>query len=560
MSSDALIKCVAHKLKYHMNVVQREEGFCPSGNCFKYENPVVYPIPSVLLPHRLVKYPRKKRPSSSTLPENRISVLPQRKQRYSSISYYPHALVDKRRKERVVKIASKILVALGCYEDSDLRLSNSRKALPRIRKASSSLMNIHQRMQHFYDDSSEEEEEKISKNSDKELELNEDREKLDLTYNTENFSESRTDNDSCPSEKGNVSYGIDIKEEAVEKPTTSREKHVKLDAVTPYKKKISNGSLPPHINDILPEPYDILVESSTQTKPMDQPILQKPVCSEISSAPVTNYKIVVKTGNELGASTRAHVKIMLYGDEGRTKPIELLESKTNKIKFQKGKEDHFFVETVSVGHLEKIYIGHDRPELPYAWFLDQVTIFDLLQKWTYEFPCAQWFSGQGGDRRIYRNIALGNHYATSEDINNVPVDRIVKLLSETENSTNRSVDGDNNLETHYITAQYDQLCIGDSADEGDSFQESAKSNVSFTSEEYGSEKKVISVQNYVTVETQTGNVQNSSYLSTTDSSYSTSSRSKLSKSESKSKTTKSIRSKLSRSETSTENSSSPTFD
>lgn len=66
------------------------------------------------------------------------------------------------------------------------------------------------------------------------------------------------------------------------------------------------------------------------------------VNNEITSGSVTNYKIVVKTGNKLGASTRAQVKIVLYGDRGRSKPIDLLESKTNKIQFQKGKVNIFF--------------------------------------------------------------------------------------------------------------------------------------------------------------------------------------------------------------------------
>lgn len=58
---------------------------------------------------------------------------------------------------------------------------------------------------------------------------------------------------------------------------------------------------------------------------------------EITSGKETKYIVVVKTGNVLGASTRAQIKIILCGTEGKTGAISLLKSETNKIKFQKGK-------------------------------------------------------------------------------------------------------------------------------------------------------------------------------------------------------------------------------
>ncbi|XP_029636105.1 uncharacterized protein LOC115211626 isoform X1 [Octopus sinensis] len=562
MSSDALVKCVAYKLKYHMNVIQREDGFSPSGNCFKYQKPVVYPLPPSLLYLHDGDYSQKKRLSSCSSLENKDSVLSRRKQRYPNIPYYSPALVDKKRKERVVKIASKILVALGCYDGSGLQQANRHKLLPRIQKKNSNLLNIHQRMQHFYEDSSGEEE----SYSEKEYESTEQRENIDLTQQSDNDAECNRNSDSPVSERGRSCSGADFNHEdeivTAATPRILTEKHIKLHTeitVSTFKKKTSDGLPPPQINNILPEPYDVLIENSTQTdftESVDQNIHQQAVNNEITSGSVTNYKIVVKTGNELGASTRAQVKIVLYGDLGRTKSIDLLESKTNKIKFQKGKEDHFFVELFSVGHLEKIRIGHDRPELPYAWFLDQITIYDLQQKWTYEFPCAQWFSGQGGDRKTYRDL-LGPYCSTSEDIDNVPVDPLIQLLSETEKNAEKNPNTNNTSDSNYITL-YDKLYIRESTDE-ESTEESSESNESSTSEDYGSEKKVISVQNYVTVETQTVNVNNKPHM-TTDIPQSTSYVSKTSKSKSKHKTTMSSGSRQSSIDTSSEDSSSTSAD
>ena len=50
----------------------------------------------------------------------------------------------------------------------------------------------------------------------------------------------------------------------------------------------------------------------------------------------SDYRIQVYTGNRLGASTRADIRLILYGDQGRTEEIPLTDSRNHKIKFQKG--------------------------------------------------------------------------------------------------------------------------------------------------------------------------------------------------------------------------------
>ncbi len=54
----------------------------------------------------------------------------------------------------------------------------------------------------------------------------------------------------------------------------------------------------------------------------------------------SDYRIHVYTGNRLGASTRADIRLILYGDQGRTEEIPLTDSRNHKIKFQKGQVWH----------------------------------------------------------------------------------------------------------------------------------------------------------------------------------------------------------------------------
>ncbi len=75
------------------------------------------------------------------------------------------------------------------------------------------------------------------------------------------------------------------------------------------------------------------------------------------------YEVRTFTGNRLGASTKADIKIILAGDKGRTDEIFLKDSRTYKVKFQRGQEDVFRLNTFNVGPLKMIYIGHDRKEL-----------------------------------------------------------------------------------------------------------------------------------------------------------------------------------------------------
>ncbi|XP_064032385.1 lipoxygenase homology domain-containing protein 1 [Pogoniulus pusillus] len=79
----------------------------------------------------------------------------------------------------------------------------------------------------------------------------------------------------------------------------------------------------------------------------------------------TTYTVKVKTGDKKNAGTDANVFITLYGSKDDTGIVRLKASKINKNKFERGKVDEFTVESVDIGDLKKIKIGHDNKVVPY---------------------------------------------------------------------------------------------------------------------------------------------------------------------------------------------------
>ncbi|XP_070186477.1 uncharacterized protein [Littorina saxatilis] len=127
---------------------------------------------------------------------------------------------------------------------------------------------------------------------------------------------------------------------------------------------------------------------------------------EVKDGPWGEYQVHIKTGDRIGASSSADVNITIYGEKGCTPPIKLTNSKHNKMKFQRGKEDLFVVAARHVGKMKKIKIGHDRSQLNYAWYLENVMIYDMNAKKIYDFPCERWLSGQDDDHRTYRTLPV----------------------------------------------------------------------------------------------------------------------------------------------------------
>lgn len=122
-------------------------------------------------------------------------------------------------------------------------------------------------------------------------------------------------------------------------------------------------------------------------------------------AAMTTYEVNVTTSDVRGAGTDANIFIILCGEIDNTGKIFLKSSLTNKNKFEKNQTDKFILETVKIGELKKISIGHDNSGGPgAAWHLKDVVIDcpSLGKMWV--FPCNRWFSKGDDDGRIERDL------------------------------------------------------------------------------------------------------------------------------------------------------------
>ncbi|XP_032531612.1 lipoxygenase homology domain-containing protein 1 [Chiroxiphia lanceolata] len=118
----------------------------------------------------------------------------------------------------------------------------------------------------------------------------------------------------------------------------------------------------------------------------------------------TTYTVKVKTGDKKNAGTDANVFIILYGSKDDTGTVSLKASKINKNKFERGKVDEFTVESVDIGDLKKIKIGHDNKGNSTGWFLEWVEIDAPSLGQCLKFPCGRWLDKSEDDGAIERII------------------------------------------------------------------------------------------------------------------------------------------------------------
>lgn len=143
----------------------------------------------------------------------------------------------------------------------------------------------------------------------------------------------------------------------------------------------------------------------------------------ITKGLLCEYKISVITGSCNGASTNAPIRIKLYGTNGHTNFLDLIDSETHRVPFLKNQTDVFAVQTYHVGQLAGITIGHDRKDIRRdsftydqmfcnvsfvgsAWFLDRVSIEDPIREMTLEIACNAWLSTTSNDQRTMRDLQV----------------------------------------------------------------------------------------------------------------------------------------------------------
>jgi len=84
---------------------------------------------------------------------------------------------------------------------------------------------------------------------------------------------------------------------------------------------------------------------------------------EITDGDITKYRIVIKTGDRLGSSTEAAIKLRLFGSKGKSTQFKLKDSKTHKIPFRKGNTDVFDLEVYEIGPIKAVHIGHNEKNI-----------------------------------------------------------------------------------------------------------------------------------------------------------------------------------------------------
>ncbi|GLD72495.1 lipoxygenase homology domain-containing protein 1 [Lates japonicus] len=118
----------------------------------------------------------------------------------------------------------------------------------------------------------------------------------------------------------------------------------------------------------------------------------------------TTYTVRIKTGDKKYAGTDANVFMILYGTKDDTGIINLKASKTHKNKFERGMIDEFTVESVDMGPLKKLRIGHDNCGGSAGWFLDWVEIDAPSLGQKLRFPCGRWLDKGEDDGAIVRDL------------------------------------------------------------------------------------------------------------------------------------------------------------
>ncbi|KAF7660325.1 hypothetical protein LDENG_00284760 [Lucifuga dentata] len=108
------------------------------------------------------------------------------------------------------------------------------------------------------------------------------------------------------------------------------------------------------------------------------------------------YRIIICTGDISGSGTDANVYVTVFGDLGDTGERLMLISQNTVNKFEKGNHDEFIIESVFLGQLSRIRVGHDGRGGGCGWFLDKVLVREDGQP--------EWLDRNEDDGQITREL------------------------------------------------------------------------------------------------------------------------------------------------------------
>ncbi|XP_070844973.1 lipoxygenase homology domain-containing protein 1 [Chaetodon trifascialis] len=187
------------------------------------------------------------------------------------------------------------------------------------------------------------------------------------------------------------------------------------------------------------------------------------------------YRVTICTGNVSGSGTDASVFLNIIGDLGDTGERLMIMSKNNVNKFEKGNHDEFLIESVSLGQVRRVRVGHDGRGGGCGWFLDKVMVREEGQPESLatEFPCFRWLDRNEDDGQIVRELVpagdglrlfnVSYHIAIKTgSVNGASSDSkvFVKLYGE-KGDTNKMIlaVSDNDLRNYFETGRTDVFTI-----------------------------------------------------------------------------------------------------
>ena len=108
----------------------------------------------------------------------------------------------------------------------------------------------------------------------------------------------------------------------------------------------------------------------------------------------------MRTGDRMNAGTDANVFVTLFGEHGDTGQCPLKQSENTSNKFERGRVDKFTIETVDIGKVERLHVGHDGTGPGSGWYMDEVVIDVPSRGERLVFLCDRWLAKSEDDGRI----------------------------------------------------------------------------------------------------------------------------------------------------------------
>ncbi|XP_065066224.1 coagulation factor XIII A chain-like [Rhopilema esculentum] len=146
------------------------------------------------------------------------------------------------------------------------------------------------------------------------------------------------------------------------------------------------------------------------------------------------FEILVSTSGKFAAGTDAKVFIKLFGSDGESDEIELIDNTKGKRLFEAGSDDKFTVKVgKAIGIITKIAVRHDDSGHFSGWHLNKVTIKDITTSRNYNFHCNRWLAKDEGDKKIaieIENLALQIVKVDQKDEKNRPLHNTIKFISK----------------------------------------------------------------------------------------------------------------------------------